>query len=139
MKKLLLPIVVSIFLLSCSTGETKYHYDKMDNDSPLHFYSGNKENDLIYYKGTPFNGFLHDTYKNGNIKLEGNITNGMRVGMWKGYFENGKINSVRKYKNGEEVYSERTIYNENGDTIHKRETLKSRKLPPWDEENIERP
>jgi hypothetical protein len=43
---------------------------------------------------------IQELYQNGNVKYEGYIENGLRIGYWKFYFEDGKIRKHGEYLNG---------------------------------------
>lgn len=46
-------------------------------------------------------GFHTFLYKNGQIKSEGNLLNGIPNGFWKSYYDNGHLKSEGNYSNGQ--------------------------------------
>lgn len=101
MKKVLLGLCVSFFIISC--GEKEVNLTTLQ-----------KRNDVYYEvnQTKPFNGKVKDFYKNGQIKLEGTIKNGEFIGTKKIYYENGQIEAIIKHDNSK--ISNYESYYENG-------------------------
>ena len=60
------------------------------------------EKDGIYYSdSTPYTGIYTNTYGNGHTKFSVNLENGLKNGEMRVYFENGKLNEIRHYKNNQ--------------------------------------
>ena len=59
-----------------------------------------KEVDGVYMTSgsKPYTGHYATTYENGNIKMEMQLTKGLKNGEVRIYFENGKLNEIRSYK-----------------------------------------
>jgi antitoxin component YwqK of YwqJK toxin-antitoxin module len=60
----------------------------------------------------PYTGHYVTTYGNGNIKMEMQLTRGLKNGEMRIYFENGKLNEIRSYKKNV-MDGTWTTYNEN--------------------------
>ena len=60
-----------------------------------------EENDIILYKGEPYNGEMFFNYENGQLKAKVNFKDGELDGLWEAYYENGQLKSSRNYKDGE--------------------------------------
>lgn len=61
-----------------------------------------QEVDGIYLlNSTPYSGTYQTYYADGALKMETNFVEGKKEGECKLYFENGKLNEVRSYRNNE--------------------------------------
>ena len=61
-----------------------------------------QEVDGIFYQDSqPYSGTYLTYFENGNLKMETNFLEGMKDGECKLYFEDGKLNEVRSYRNNE--------------------------------------
>jgi len=90
-----------------------------------------KEIDGVYYKGSkPFTG-QHVTYhENGKQKIELNLTDGLKDGIVKVFFENGVINEIRSYKKNV-MDGNWYTYNENNIKISEAHYLDGKKDGKW--------
>jgi uncharacterized protein len=50
-----------------------------------------------FYDGVPYTGPVVKYFRNGNLELEGNFTNGKRTGKWIFYFPTGTVKSTKYY------------------------------------------
>ena len=72
-----------------------------------------EENDIVLYKGEPYNGEMFFNYENGQLQERRNYKDGKPDGLAEAYYENGKLDAKRNFKDGEldGLYEE---YYENG-------------------------
>ena len=77
MKKLLFIILLTIPFLGF--GQKKLLVDELT-----------LKGKVMFYQGTPFDGISFDIYKNGKLKFESNYTKGVKDGVLKKYYTNGK-------------------------------------------------
>ena len=57
-----------------------------------------EENDIILYKGEPYNGEMFFKNENGQLEEKGNFKDGKRDGLYELYFENGQLEYKVNYK-----------------------------------------
>lgn len=55
-------------------------------------------------------------YPGGNLKEKGSFNQGLKTGVWKRWFEDGKLESIQDWKDGEKE-GMLTVYNEEGKII----------------------
>ena len=60
-----------------------------------------EENDIILYKGAPYNGEMFFKNENGQLKAKVNYKEGIKDGLWELYYENGQLEEKTNYKDGE--------------------------------------
>ena len=60
-----------------------------------------EENDIILYKGEPYNGEMFFKNENGQLRTKKNLKDGEPDGLAEDYFENGQLKVKRNYKDGE--------------------------------------
>ena len=72
-----------------------------------------EENDIILYKGEPYNGEIIYNYRNGKLEAKRNYKDGEPDGLYEMYYENGQLKAKGNYKDGLEdgLYE---AYSENG-------------------------
>lgn len=102
MKSAIILFSIIITLVSCSEPLV----EKIEATYP-----NNKPKAISYFK--PIDGKEVKVqeklfYENGNVKMEGEIKDGKRIGMWKSYYEDGSL-----WSKGEFVNGERNGYGEN--------------------------
>ena len=72
-----------------------------------------EENDIVLYKGEPYNGEMFFNYENGQLEEKGNYKDGKPDGLFETYYENGQLTFKGNFKDGEKdgLFEE---YYENG-------------------------
>lgn len=101
MKKMIVALVLSCILISCS--EREEDKSKMQIRDKTAYVVGDKK---------PFTGKFVEKYPNGQIKREISVKDGKYTGNSKDYYENGQLSSEFKVnKNGK---TEWKMYDENG-------------------------
>jgi antitoxin component YwqK of YwqJK toxin-antitoxin module len=114
MKRLLNYIIIlslPLFVFGCDTilssGKT------IDMDSNEFKYIEESKKGITNYKGVPFNGFITETYSNGQLREKTTYKDGKWDGVYEGYYENGQLKAKLTYKDGkwDGVYES---YYENG-------------------------
>ncbi len=98
-------LLLSIFLLSFTTIETKKHY-----------YSNGKLKDQVEINNGMFNGKYTAWYNNGQKKAEGCFKNNQRVGKWTVYDSLGNLRMEREYENNF-TFKNIAAKNEKGENI----------------------
>lgn len=128
MRKILLMLVVTIVLVSCSKSvdftslQFKFgvayeiNSDKPYTGEALIYYSNGEVLERQNYKKGILNGELINYYNNGKLKMKSQIKNGSPNGKSIVYYENGSIEGKGEYKDGRKV-GEWILYNKNGDII----------------------
>jgi len=101
MKKILLILLISFSLMSCSESINQNHLHNRNPKFKGYFQNKFKNNQVIAY------------CKNGKILYKGKFKNGKKNGEWITYYENKKIKSKEIYKDGKKD-GESITYNENG-------------------------
>lgn len=95
MRFILITLSLVTFLLSCGDTLTEKVEETYPNTKPktVSFYK-TENNKEVKVKEKLF-------YENGNLKLEGEIKDGKRTGIWKAYYEDGTLWSEGEFVNGE--------------------------------------
>jgi len=102
-KNLVFLLFVTLLVSSCTKT--------IDYDKEKEYF--NEENEVFYYKGSPFNGVLIRNYDEKQIRISKSYEDGKLNGPWEVYYENGQLKYKSNYKHGkEDGLSER--YYENG-------------------------
>ena len=101
--------------------EYYYLHDKLNPNkiSSQWYDSGYKQSEgyLLLSEGLIiWDGDYVEYHENGVIYLEGEYDNGVRNGVWKQYYVNRSINSIKYYKNGN-PYGKWTFYNKSGEVV----------------------
>jgi antitoxin component YwqK of YwqJK toxin-antitoxin module len=105
MKKLLI-LLISIYIVSCST--TRINYDELVKE----------DDNIMYYQGKPFTGIVFDMWNKKQVKNEANFVNGKLEGKGTGYYESGVVNWKGNYLDGKlkgkvtSYYKSGNIYSE---------------------------
>ena len=60
-----------------------------------------EENDIVLYKGEPYNGEMFFKNENGQLQQRTNYKDGKRDGLNEEYYVNGQLRDNRSYKDGE--------------------------------------
>ena len=101
MKRLLNYIIIlslPLFVFGCdsilSSGKT------IDEDSDEFQYIEKSKKGITNYKGVPFNGFITETYSNGQLREKKTYKDGKKDGVYEWYFENGQLEEKGTYKDG---------------------------------------
>jgi len=118
-------ILLSLFLIS-NCGENLIEEVKER-------YGGGELKIVEYYKKVGDNQKLvrkREYYENGQIKGEGNTTDGKEDGKWTLYYENGQIWIEGNYKDGEKN-GKWTSYNENGQMMLEGNTKDGKSVGKW--------
>ena len=114
---------VSLFILSLFFQLSVFaQNDKVVQADGLFFTDANQT--------TLYSGVFKEKFSNGFLKVEINIQNGKPEGTYILYFENGKPNEIRAYRNGEFHGVWRT-YNVGGMLIAEAEYCNNKKCGTW--------
>ena len=69
-------------------------------------------------------------YPNGALKIEGGFSNKQRDGVWKAFFEDGKLQSLSNFDNG--LYQGNSeVYYPNGNLMYKGDYQQDKKIGTW--------
>ena len=91
-------ILINIFIFfSINTQCQRVNYNMLTETSNAHSIS-----ETYYYNSSIYSGICYDVFENGNTKLQGNILDGKRNGIWKSFFEDGNIKNITQYDLGRE-------------------------------------
>lgn len=90
MKKITVILLVTIVLIGCN--DKRILIDELIN-------KGTEELPLMYYQGKLFNGIGYDIYRNGQLRLEGEINDGKYEGKWKEWRATGELWVEHPFKN----------------------------------------
>ena len=100
----LLPLMMVLLLVSCSSKTTEKVVETYDSGAPatVRLYEPNGEcrHEVKYYE-------------DGAVMMEGDMKGDLREGEWKSYFPDGKVQSVGLFKDGIR-YGKATVYYPNG-------------------------
>ena len=91
MKKLLLPIIVVLITLSGCQKKVNFRKEKEYIK---------EENNITYYKGTPFSGVFEGYFENGQLETKTTYKEGKLNGLYESYHENGQLETKTTYKEG---------------------------------------
>jgi antitoxin component YwqK of YwqJK toxin-antitoxin module len=128
MKKLLLVIITSLTLISCTTQKDFYQNgnlkakgkitNKIKQGKWKHFYESGKLFQIGKYSNGKETGEWKTFHENGNREAIGAFIDGQRIGIWKSYHTNAGIYTEREWENGKLI---RTIscYDEEGKKLDK--------------------
>lgn len=88
-------LISSLFFISCGGNLTEKVEETFPNDKPkiIAFY---KQDD-----GKEVKVKEKELYETGKVKMEGELQDGKRNGVWKAYYEDGTLWSEGKFVNGE--------------------------------------
>ena len=90
-----------------------------------------KEINGVYYNGSiPYTGKHISRFEDGKPKIELNLTNGLKDGIVKVYFENGGINEIRSYKKNK-MDGDWFTYNENKIKVAEAHYIDGKKDGKW--------
>lgn len=140
-------IIIAIFLVSFSSDP--YSLKRIsDANFRYEFYTTKKnlkpkaDRSYFWFKGGLIHSaqsgiageLLHDKfvkfYHSNQLAEQGNFKNGLKVGSWKSWFENGKIETIQNYKSG--ILNGRYItFNQDGEIIEKGNFAKGLKTGKW--------
>ncbi len=81
-------------------------------------------------KDIPQNGYYKEYYPSNLLKMEGMMKNGKREGIWKAWFEDGKLWSVAFYEKGVRQ-GESIVYREGGVKLYQGSYLNDKKIGKW--------
>lgn len=95
MKSILITISLVTFLMSCGGKLTEKVEENYPNDKPkiVGFYETNDSKEVKVQE--------KEFYENGKVKMEGELEDGKRTGVWKAYYEDGTLWSEGKFVAGE--------------------------------------
>ena len=86
------------------------------NQPTLMVYEGSKDLDLfkinVTYGGVIFTGMIYNTNNLGDTISTGEYKNGLKNGVWKKFYSNGKLKEKRGFKNGLKVGLYEGFYND---------------------------
>ena len=108
MKKTLIAIVSIITLSNCNTKTDKTETLKTIKDSVYAIRIAEKFPERMNEEG-----LNTDYYDNGKKRIKGEIKNGLRMGLWQAWYENGNLWSECEYTDGKKNGKSVTYY-ENG-------------------------
>ena len=92
MKNILSILLISVLFIGCS--ENRVDVYELTN-------KGSKLFPLMYYQGKLFNGIGLDLHPNGQLSREGKYKDGKVEGLFKYFFENGRLMIESNWKDGE--------------------------------------
>ncbi|NMH28528.1 toxin-antitoxin system YwqK family antitoxin [Flavobacterium silvaticum] len=98
--------LVLLFFCSCS-DEGKPQFYNIDSTTI------SEEHGILYAKGKGLNGVVFQLTKNGDTIFRSQYKKGLPDGLWKNWFENGKLHEMRWFSNGSKT-GDYTVYWENG-------------------------
>jgi uncharacterized protein len=117
MKKLLL-ILLCLSLFRCTSEESG---DVFEEDTPIpqttdkfqkfYYETGELQFQGNYDRNEIRQGSWREYFKNGQIKAEGSLLDGMEIGLWKFYYENGQIEREVDISDGNNGYVKRYFKN----------------------------
>jgi tetratricopeptide (TPR) repeat protein len=90
-----------------------------------------RKDDVLYYRGSPYNGRFIDYFLSGRKHSEGTAQNGRREGPYTMFYQNGQVIVERFYKNGLENGSEKEFY-EDGALKQKGEFVNGLEEGTWE-------
>ena len=77
------------------------------NESVLMIHEGSNDLDLfkinVTYRGKVYSGMIYNTNNMGDTISIGEYKNGLKNGLWKKFYSNGKLKEKRSFKNGLKV------------------------------------
>ena len=91
-----LSFIISLITTNVYSQNT-VDYDKLEKDWKT-----------LLLDGKPYSGNVKKLFENGQIAIEGEVVNGLREGLWKWYYPNGKLKRTSIYKKGKK--NGKTIY-----------------------------
>jgi tetratricopeptide (TPR) repeat protein len=90
-----------------------------------------RKNDVLYFRGSPYNGRFIDYFLSGRKHSEGTALNGKREGQYTSFYQNGQVLAECYYKNGIENGSEIEFY-EDGTLKQKGEFVNGLEEGVWE-------